>query len=381
MRADLLAPGVGHALVSSHGRRPTRAAAGQASRAVARCTPVTRQRSSPRGVRPGQGEPPAGRSLRGDRVRVRGPPRRRARRRAPAGGRAPPAGVLRCATGCTGRWPGTTPASPTGSVTCATGSLLSEIVAVAVVGYVLITHSPGPAQPADPRGWPRWSSSACPAAAAAAAAGDDARLAAGPRCSTCGASPPPRWSSSARGSTAAPSSPLDALLFLTLTYMAVAYPPYGVVAMGAVMTGGYLLFVELPGLTTSGLFFLAVMVGLHADLRDGVGELLGRLRPPGELIRTQETLAATDPLTGIPNRRAFLERRRRRGRRRRLGTPDGGLPGRPRRLQGGQRRRRSRRRRRDAQGRSAPRWGRRSARPTPWPASAATSSPSWPTSR
>ena len=56
-----------------------------------------------------------------------------------------------------------------------------------------------------------------------------------------------------------PSSPLDALLFLTLTYMAVAYSPYGVVAMGALMTAAYLLFVELPGLTTSGLFFLAVM--------------------------------------------------------------------------------------------------------------------------
>jgi hypothetical protein len=50
------------------------------------------------------------------------------------------------------------------------------------------------------------------------------------------------------------SSPLDALLFLALTYAAVAYSPYGVVAMGGVMTGGYLLYVELPDVTTPGLF-------------------------------------------------------------------------------------------------------------------------------
>ena len=46
------------------------------------------------------------------------------------------------------------------------------------------------------------------------------------------------WSSGTRLDGGA-SSPLDALLFLTLTYMAVAYSPYGVVAMGSVMTGGY----------------------------------------------------------------------------------------------------------------------------------------------
>src|ERR671917_616120 len=52
------------------------------------------------------------------------------------------------------------------------------------------------------------------------------------------------------------SSPLDALLFMALTYAAVAYSPYGVVAMGAVMTISYLLVVELPGVTTGGLFFM-----------------------------------------------------------------------------------------------------------------------------
>ena len=42
------------------------------------------------------------------------------------------------------------------------------------------------------------------------------------------------------------SSPLDALLFLTLGYLAGAYSPYGVVAMGTLMSGSYLVFVELP---------------------------------------------------------------------------------------------------------------------------------------
>ncbi len=104
------------------------------------------------------------------------------------------------------------------------------------------------------------------------------------------------------------SSPLDALLLLTLTFMAVAYSPYGVVAMGSFMTLSYLVFVELPGLDTSGMFFLAIM---------GAFTMVGALASANswaahdrqlQLMRTQETLASTDPLTGIPNRRVFVER-------------------------------------------------------------------------
>ena len=105
-----------------------------------------------------------------------------------------------------------------------------------------------------------------------------------------------------------PSSPLDALLFLTLTYMAVAYSPHGVVAMGSVMTLSYLLFVELPGLTTSGMFFLAVMAFFTMICAMASANSWAAYDRQTLLIRTQETLAATDPLTGIPNRRAFLDR-------------------------------------------------------------------------
>jgi diguanylate cyclase (GGDEF)-like protein len=104
------------------------------------------------------------------------------------------------------------------------------------------------------------------------------------------------------------SSPLDALLFLTLTYMAVAYSPHGVVAIGGLMTLGYLFFVELPGLTTSGLFFLAVMVAFTMICAMASANAWAAYDRQVLLIRTQETLAATDPLTSIPNRRAFLDR-------------------------------------------------------------------------
>jgi diguanylate cyclase (GGDEF)-like protein len=104
------------------------------------------------------------------------------------------------------------------------------------------------------------------------------------------------------------SSPLDGLLFVTLTFMAVAYSPYGVVAMGTVMTGSYFLFVELPSVTTSGLFFLTLMASITMICAMASANSWAAYDRQVMLIRTQETLAATDPLTGIPNRRAFVDR-------------------------------------------------------------------------
>src|SRR3712207_3779687 len=92
------------------------------------------------------------------------------------------------------------------------------------------------------------------------------------------------------------SSPLDGLLFLTLTYMAMAYSPHGVVAMGTVMTGGYLLFVELPGVTTSGLFFVTLMASITTVCAMASANSWAAYDRQVMLIRTQETLASTDPL-------------------------------------------------------------------------------------
>jgi diguanylate cyclase (GGDEF)-like protein len=105
-----------------------------------------------------------------------------------------------------------------------------------------------------------------------------------------------------------PSSPLDALLFLTLTYMAVAYPPYGVVAMGAVMTGGYVLLLVIYGPTTSGAFFVAMMATFTLTCTMASVNAWAAHDRQVQLIATQRTLAATDPLTGIPNRRTLIER-------------------------------------------------------------------------
>ena len=74
------------------------------------------------------------------------------------------------------------------------------------------------------------------------------------------------WSLAVTGLVAAASrvdggadSPLYTLLFITLGFMAVAYPPWGVVAMGAVMTGAYLGCVAVGDLDSSASFIAVVM--------------------------------------------------------------------------------------------------------------------------
>jgi diguanylate cyclase (GGDEF)-like protein len=186
------------------------------------------------------------------------------------------------------------------------GVLLSELSAVAVIGYVLLTHSAGRDNPLI-LALCGLVIVGCPLLLLLplAAMMRDSR---GPTMFYL-------WSIATSTLVVigtrldgGPSSPLDALLFLTLTFLAVAYSPYGVVLMGSLMTAAYLFFVELPGLTTSGLFFLVIMAAFTMVCAMASANSWAAYDRQVLLIRTQETLASTDPLTGIPNRRAYLER-------------------------------------------------------------------------
>jgi diguanylate cyclase (GGDEF)-like protein len=186
------------------------------------------------------------------------------------------------------------------------GVLLSELSAVAVIVYVLVTHSPGRDNPAI-LAMTGAVIVGCPLILLLPLA-DMMRDHRGPTMFYL-------WSIATSTLVivgtrldGGPSSPLDALLFLTLTFLAVAYSPYGVVVMGGLMTVAYLLFVELPGLTTSGLFFLAIMAAFTMVCAMASANSWASYDRQVLLIRTQEMLASTDPLTGIPNRRAYVER-------------------------------------------------------------------------
>ena len=74
------------------------------------------------------------------------------------------------------------------------------------------------------------------------------------------------------------------------------------------MTGCYLFVVALPAITSSALFFAAVMA-LYTMIcvLTSANSWTARDRQVA-LLRVHESLAATDPLTGCPNRRAFLDR-------------------------------------------------------------------------
>lgn len=103
-------------------------------------------------------------------------------------------------------------------------------------------------------------------------------------------------------------SPLFCLLFLTLAFMAVAYPPCGVVAMGGLMTASYLLIVVPADISLTAWFFAVIMGSYTLICAMASANSWAAYDRQALLIRTQETLAATDPLTGVPNRRAFLDR-------------------------------------------------------------------------
>jgi hypothetical protein len=97
------------------------------------------------------------------------------------------------------------------------------------------------------------------------------------------------------------------VLFLTLAYMAVACPPYGVVAMGAVMTGDHVVVV-LPDVSSSALFTAVIMAAYTMLCTMASANSWAVQDRQVRLLRIHEALAATDALTGCHNRRAFLQR-------------------------------------------------------------------------
>ncbi|MCU1615095.1 MAG: diguanylate cyclase, partial [Frankiales bacterium] len=104
------------------------------------------------------------------------------------------------------------------------------------------------------------------------------------------------------------NSPLITILFLTLAFMAVAYPPYGVLAMGALMTGCYLAVEATPSLSSAAVFVSVIMAAYTLICAMASANSWAAYDRQLQLLRMHEALAATDALTGCPNRRAFLER-------------------------------------------------------------------------
>ncbi|WP_156036502.1 diguanylate cyclase [Blastococcus sp. URHD0036] len=103
-------------------------------------------------------------------------------------------------------------------------------------------------------------------------------------------------------------SALICLLFLTLGFMSAAFQPAGVVVMGGFMVTSYLAVDVLPEPRTSGMFVAVVMAAFTTLCALASANLWESWDRQVLLLRTHETLAATDPLTGCLNRRAFLER-------------------------------------------------------------------------
>jgi diguanylate cyclase (GGDEF)-like protein len=78
--------------------------------------------------------------------------------------------------------------------------------------------------------------------------------------------------------------------------------------MGVLMTGCYLVVEALPHVSSSAWFIAVVMAAYTMICAMASANSWSAYDRQAELIRRHELLAATDPLTGCPNRRAYLER-------------------------------------------------------------------------
>jgi hypothetical protein len=129
------------------------------------------------------------------------------------------------------------------------GVVLTEVAALAVVGYVLLT--PGTA---GRRVVLLAVAGTAVLAAPLLLVAPVARMVRGPRGSLLSYG----WSLAVTGLVTVGTrvdggadSPLFAVLFISLGFLSIAYPPWGVVAMGAVMTGAHLLCVAGGGVDSS----------------------------------------------------------------------------------------------------------------------------------
>jgi GGDEF domain-containing protein len=102
-------------------------------------------------------------------------------------------------------------------------------------------------------------------------------------------------------------SPLPVLFFLVLVFRAVAHPPAGVVLTGVLMTAACTLLAAGP-MDASSVLVATVLGTVTLICTLTSADRWATHDRQVLLLCTQEALATTDPLTGVPDRRVFLER-------------------------------------------------------------------------